>query len=59
MSGDGWNSMPGQPRICAGCGERILISKQAVWFKTSKPQTSWHSTCRKTKARLHDVRALV
>lgn len=45
MSGDGWNSMPGQPRICAFCGERILISKQAIWFKTSEPKHTWHASC--------------
>jgi hypothetical protein len=43
--GDGWRSMPGQPRACSGCGERVKLTKEAISFKTSLPPQTWHCRC--------------
>jgi len=46
MSGDGWRHMPpDQPRICAGCGERVKLNSEAIWFAVSQRKT-WHWRCR-------------
>jgi hypothetical protein len=47
MSGDGWKYMPGRPRTSAGCGERIKLNSEAIWFKTSAPKTTWHAACKR------------
>jgi len=45
-SKDGWNSMLNQPRICEGCGERLIITgRDALWFSTFH-KTSWHFRCK-------------
>jgi hypothetical protein len=45
MSGDGWKHMPGQPRVCAGCGERVKLKGEALWLDTFRRLT-WHFRCR-------------
>ena len=46
-SGTTWNSMrPDQPRVCAGCGERIVLKYGPLMFITSDPPSSWHVACR-------------
>ena len=42
----GWKQMPGQPRVCAGCGERVVLGKGMIWFQTSEPKLTWHIGCR-------------
>jgi hypothetical protein len=51
MSGDGWKQMPGQPRICAGCGKRLRLRADSLWLDTSR-RLSWHFYCRPRKATL-------
>jgi hypothetical protein len=48
MSGDGWKHMPpDQPRTCAGCGRKIVLTRaEPLWFKTFEPLQSWHAACR-------------
>ena len=46
----GWNAMPGQPKVCAGCGERIYLSgpkAESHWFGTDAMNVSksWHVRC--------------
>jgi hypothetical protein len=43
----GWASMdPEQPRTCAGCGEKLVMSgPEPLWFSTSQ-RLSWHAACR-------------
>lgn len=43
----GWKSMaPDQPRVCASCGEKIVLSGKApLWFSTMQ-KLSWHAGCR-------------
>jgi hypothetical protein len=50
MSGDGWNSMPGQPRVCAGCGQRVTLKAEAIWLDTFR-RLSWHFRCRPRRAK--------
>ena len=40
----GWVDMPGQPRTCAGCGEKVTL-KGSVWFDTMRKRT-WHLAAR-------------
>jgi hypothetical protein len=44
-SGDGWNSMPEQPRVCAGCGRKLRMTKDVLWFDTLRRE-SWHTNCK-------------
>lgn len=31
----GWTTMPGQPRTCSGCGEKLTLnSVEPLWFDT-------------------------
>lgn len=45
MSDDGWKNMPGQPKTCAVCGKAVRLGKDAIWFRTSEPKTTWHIGC--------------
>ena len=47
--GESWKSMPGQPRVCAGCGKRIVLKREALWFKTMEPKATWHFRCRQNQ----------
>ena len=43
--GESWRSMPGQPRVCAGCGQRVILKREPIWFDTFRLMT-WHMRCR-------------
>jgi len=58
VSGDGWNSMPGQPRSCAGCGKRVKLAE--AWLRTGPgPRETWHATCRLAAARRSRIEAAI
>ena len=46
MSGDDWKAMPGQPRTCTGCGERVTLNAEPVWFVRFPVPETWHFRCR-------------
>jgi hypothetical protein len=50
VSGDGWNSMDGQPRFCAVCNKRILLNGEPVVFHTAEPKRSYHARCKKKQS---------
>jgi hypothetical protein len=46
-AGDGWKAMPGQPKACSGCGERVKLNAgEPIWFACSEPRATWHFRCR-------------
>jgi hypothetical protein len=50
-----WREMPGQPRLCAGCGKPIkLTGDQSIWFDTYRRE-SWHWACVDLLRNEHDV----
>jgi hypothetical protein len=51
-AGDGWKAMgPEQPRTCSGCGERVTLKSEPLWFETHEPRETWHWRCRPRKAK--------
>jgi hypothetical protein len=50
MSRDGWKAMPGQPRACAGCGERVTLKREAILLDIFRRLTS-HFRCRPRTAK--------
>lgn len=43
------NSMAGFPRVCYGCGEKAVQSRQKLWQETLEPsgeKRTWHHGCR-------------
>lgn len=42
---DGWNTMPDQPRTCAGCNVKLVLSRDTIWLDTMR-KLSWHMECR-------------
>jgi hypothetical protein len=41
----GWSDMPEQPRVCAGCGEKVTLN-DFLWFKRFPVMETWHWRCR-------------
>ena len=45
--GDGWAAMgDAQPRVCAGCGEQVML-REGGWFTTMEPRKTWHHACKR------------
>jgi hypothetical protein len=45
-------SFEGYPRVCSGCGERALITKQSLWFESrGGVKRTWHVACRLAASR--------
>jgi hypothetical protein len=45
----------GMPRVCAGCGETLRITKDKLWLD-SHARESWHVDCRPAKSKLDKTR---
>jgi hypothetical protein len=43
VSDYGWQE--GQPRVCAGCGERVTLNAEPLWFRRFPVPETWHFRC--------------